>query len=113
MTNAELNKICCDFAGIEPTNTSTSETGEKFLWYPPVSSDWEAAGRLMDALRAKGAWLLFDRGWRAVGRGQTASSCYQATVGIRGRTKGESGISDSGPMALALAVAELAKEFAR
>lgn len=124
MTNEDLDKICCEFAGIEPV------TGHKYVavdghpeigWcaycyrpkyahlFPPVSTSWEAAGQLMDALAEKGImaapspvrYLVGDRGVKWVARAFDSAS-------QRGTDEMES--DDSGPMALALAVAALAKE---
>lgn len=79
----ELDVACCVFAGMHPE---------------PVSTSWDAAGRLMDALRSK-IWFNLN----------AAPDYYKAEVAMDGcdpiihRNK-------SGPMALALAVAALTKE---
>ncbi len=113
MTNEEINEAACRLAGLK------SILGHEFAFdpkcpergwclrcfkpraehlFPPVSTSWEAAGRLMDALSAKGIFhrLEYDFTRRHGER-------YYSTVDF------EKAKSDSGPMALALAVVALAE----
>lgn len=113
MTNEELDEICCEFAGIEriggghkfvphPNHPDTGwclkcfrvETDRNHA-YPPVSTDWAAAGRLMDALRIKHVWISIQSGtgWSVKVGVSPSMSAEAAELGL--------------PMALALAVAQL------
>jgi hypothetical protein len=102
MTPSELNKICCDFVGLAPTNTSTAHNGAMELcWYPPVSTDGAAMLRLMEALAAKNIWARVSR--------HVTKQKYSANVGFIHCDSDAARTADSGPTALCLAVAELAK----
>lgn len=96
MTNEELDKVCCEFAGLKKENHgqwySDKERLAKQRW-PPVSTDGNAMVKLMEALSNtrhielwKGAWS-----WHCQ---------LDNTLGP---------LSDTAPVAVALAVTELAK----
>jgi hypothetical protein len=105
--STELDRICCQFA--DP---------DQFLglWYVhecsglypseprPISSDWGAAGRLMEALQ----------NMAVIGKFQLFATSQYYTVSLKQCPYAKSieyfAHSEHFPMALALAVAELAKE---
>ena len=91
MTNEEIDRKCCEFTGI-PGRYYTGAIPV----YPPVSTSWEAAGRLMDALVAKDMhpWLYYNK------------LMLKWVGSVDGY--GYAGVSEKGPMALALAVVALA-----
>lgn len=91
MTNEELNEKCCRFAGVEKELLDFPLYG-----WPRVSTDWAAAGRLMDALRIKHVWISIQSG-----------TGWSVKVGVSPSMSAEAA-ELSLPMALALAVAELA-----
>lgn len=67
MTNTEIDAICCRFADLESTGLHFTTTGAESPTptYPPVSTDWAAAGQLMKALDGKG-WdieMMMDCGY--------------------------------------------------
>lgn len=97
----ELDRICCVFAGLERLPGSYSNNTVYARWkngeFPAVSTDWAAAGRLMDALGDGGILVLPCRnseGW---------------SFKVSDSSRLHHSAHRSGPMALALAVAELAK----
>src|ERR1043166_8283991 len=56
MTNEEIDEVCCRFAGIKPVfgfvptcPDKDCDCNHRELW-PKVSTNWAAAGMLMDAL---------------------------------------------------------------
>lgn len=106
MTDKELRALdaaCCQFAGLEPRIErqliDRFEQPEIVLTYPPVSTSWEAAGRLMEDLEAVTVTV------EKVIVEKVAS--WESTVEQGNRFIRV--FADSGPLALALAVAELAK----
>lgn len=120
MTPEELNEKCCRFTRIEPKRESHCRCESRSGWplnqeqrdaectakvtieiYPPVSTDWAAAGRLMDALSAKG--IL----WRVSHLQE--KKCKFALVVDPTSNKSAEASHESAPMALALAVAELSR----
>lgn len=111
-TNAKLDRDCCEFAGLGPEHKFAQFADcPEIGWcavcyraanadvhqYPPVSTDWGAAGRLMDALQAKGQ--LFEL-W---------PDHHKWHVHMRAHRQ-EIHSADSGPRALCLAVAALAEQ---
>lgn len=110
MTNEELNKLCCEFAALptlaghafeHPEQNPTAGwcgicyKGRSVHEYPPVSTDWGAAGPLLDALIALRYTVIFHEG---------TYDC-KISKGLHFWTS----CADSATMALCLAVAELAK----
>lgn len=74
----------------------------------PVSATWAAAGRLLDALALKHPRTTIIVGYGPSGKRRTGRDWVaQVDVGKTGDHHQER--ADSGPMALCLAVAELAK----
>lgn len=135
--STELDRICCEFAEIYPDGWAFWFHGERVFrstvhlselaanqardWnrdrgsvcdpacavYPPVSTSWEAAGRLMEALHRKNlAATEIACDWR---NSKSAWSGYASNPHEGEFRK----YADSGPMALALAVVELAKRGAK
>lgn len=98
----ELDRICADFAGLAKTRWWSGANTEPE--YPPVSTSGAAMLRLMDALKAKGVFFTL-RG----NHPQEQTREYLATACWIGGSHTHRAVHDSGPMALALAVAELAK----
>lgn len=109
MTNEELNEICCVEAGLKPTRRELCSCyGPKHepecenpieTIYPPVSTEWAAAGRLMDVLFPK-VDVMF---WKEMnGKVRVRLTCSK-----NGEDLGH-GIADTSSMALCLAVAALA-----
>lgn len=129
MTNEELDKICCEVAGIEPTSycvwgklgiemptapakwvRDNQARMDEFGWtsepiFPPVSSDWCWAGKLIDALRAKRMRVFLDFQPDVVEVEVEVHRFREPEAGILGRVE-----HASAPRALALAVAGLAKK---
>ena len=128
MTPEELRKLdaeCCEFVGLEPKRESRCECDEPLygwminreqrdaqctakvttLTYPPVSTSWEAAGRLMDALKARCVDVGDDAIMIRISVVQAGYLCRIFAV----RNREYRGDSDSGPLALALAVCEFAR----
>jgi hypothetical protein len=106
MTQEEINAACCEFLGISKENTDQWVAyGDGNLRacvqrYPPVSTDRDMIGRLMDALAAKGIdYQLAHHPVRRPGHQ------HHATLGH----EEASAVSTTGPMALALAVVQLAQ----
>ena len=97
--NEELDRICCEFAGLTPSFWTPigmmMERTEEPQW-PPVSSEWSAAGALMNALEAK--WIPARI---------KCTGGYGMWVAKVGPGKGVQ--ANSGPMALALAVRRVAE----
>lgn len=119
MSNEEIDAAACEYAGLEPLYTPLADcnnrncpvgcpdnhcvsehgpfTGKEFE-YPAVSSTGDGMLLLMEALKSKGIFhrVEYDSD-RRVGH------AYYSTVDF------EKANADSAPMALALAVVELAK----
>lgn len=94
MTPASIDELACTFGGLQPTNRSIGEKGHEHSNWPRVSADWGAAGELQKVLRAKG-FLIEMQSYRfTVVRLNNGPWCEAPDF----------------PLALCLAVAELAKE---
>lgn len=107
--NQDLDRICCEFAGIQPDYSTIKPIDvTEFVAdptkslrrpiYPPVSTDWSASGKLRERLLVMGVFYIVS----CVGK-----SC-DALVQLpdSGRFSAE---AETEPMALALAVARLAE----
>jgi len=116
MTNKEIDEICCQFAKIEPNRRELcncsypkhedgcSQPLEET--YPPVSTDWGAAGRLMDALCVLG--YRIDLEMDPTEPLEKRWQCNYAS-GPWNRINAYLVNASTGPMALALAVVALAE----
>lgn len=123
MTNEKLDEICSEFAGLAPEYWKAGIKGQSMCIVEPewfrkdyeanpgkywtknpipqwskVSTDWAAAGRLMDALKKRRipASIAIDYRWPA--------RAYVGEMPNQVQCEG-----DSGPMALCLAVAALSE----
>lgn len=127
-SNGDLDRICCEFAGIEPlpfkcplTRGSRGSCGDARdpeqcaacdrheRTFPPVSTDGGACWRLIDALATRGDKPNSRRRSVAIDMGVDAHGFF---FGVRTGAEVFHGNHKSGPMALALAVAQLAKREA-
>lgn len=103
MTNAEipadLDGICCRFAKLPPTNVGNAGV----QYWPRVSTDGAQMLRLMEALKSKKVRVTICTNFQGPAFAEVLSF-------FADQPKFQSCIHDSAPMALALAVAELAKE---
>lgn len=119
MTNEELDAACCEFAGLEPETRFIHESrcGARtdrcdcpdrppVKAYPDFSTDWGAAGRLMEALAAKGIMAAPSPVRYFTGPTMGVRWVAAAFDGKIGTKEME---ADSGPRALCLAVAALAE----
>jgi hypothetical protein len=114
---SDLDAKCCRFAGLEPERWKHSDQCISNTWrgqlhdfpaecictpdpiWPPVSTDWGAAGKLMDALKVNYLTSVDAR----------SATIYTGFICIRANPlKQEARNACTGPTALALAVAALA-----
>lgn len=123
-TNAKLNEICCEFAGLEqyrkngpnemlslihakdlrnPIHKAEIDTARAEMEWPKVSTDWGATGRLSAALEAK------HIRWTRSPIGEV--SAFGRSVRTLHFTQGISPAGLEFPRALCLAVAALAEQL--
>lgn len=133
MTNKELDAACCEFAGLEPeywtagikwqsicivdpewfrkdyeANPGKYWTKDPIPKWPSVSTDWGAAGRLMDALILKGVLYEADGdGADGYEFKHSISLWYSKNLGVEARERVDA-TANTFPMALCLAVAAIA-----